>query len=84
VRQDSDISTQGTPPVYVIDMSEEQRDIKIVQTVEKFTVIYDYSSLGHSNKEQVDKAFDKKTGISPDRFTSRALKRTHHFEHTTH
>jgi hypothetical protein len=24
VRQDSDISTQGTEPVYVIDMSEEQ------------------------------------------------------------
>jgi hypothetical protein len=24
VRQDSDISTQGTAPVYVIDMSEEQ------------------------------------------------------------
>jgi hypothetical protein len=38
-------------------MSEEQINIKIVQTVEKFLVIYDYSSLGHSNKEEVDKAW---------------------------
>jgi hypothetical protein len=29
-----------------------------VQTVEKFPVIYDYSSPGHSNKEEVDKAWD--------------------------
>jgi hypothetical protein len=28
-----------------------------VQTVEKFLVIYDYSSPGHSNKEEVDKAW---------------------------
>jgi hypothetical protein len=53
-------------------MSEEQINVKIVQTVEKFPVIYDYSSPGHSNKEEVDKAwllgtFDNKTGISPDR-----------------
>jgi hypothetical protein len=48
VQQDSDISTQGTAPVYVIDMSEEQINIKTVQTVEKFPVIYDYSSPGHS------------------------------------
>jgi hypothetical protein len=34
VRQDSDISTQATAPVYVIDMSEEQMNIKIVQTVD--------------------------------------------------
>jgi hypothetical protein len=38
-------------------MSEEQINIKIVQTVEKFPVIYDYSSPGHSNKEEVDKAW---------------------------
>jgi hypothetical protein len=56
VHQDSDISTQGTAPVYVIDKSEEQINIKIVQTVDKFLVIYDYSSPGHSNKEEVDKA----------------------------
>jgi hypothetical protein len=37
-------------------MSEEQINIKIVQTVEKFPVIYEYSSPGHSNKEEVDKA----------------------------
>jgi hypothetical protein len=43
--------------MYVIDMSEEQINIKIVQTVEKFPVIYDYSSLGHSNKEEIDKAW---------------------------
>jgi hypothetical protein len=72
--------------VYVIDMSEEQINIKMVQTVEKFPVIYNYSSPGHSNKEEVDKGwtFDSKTGISPDRLTSRALKRTHHVEHTRH
>jgi hypothetical protein len=28
--------------------------------------------------------FDNKPGISPDRLTSRALKRTYHVEHTTH
>jgi hypothetical protein len=28
-----------------------------VETVEKFPVIYDYSSPGHSNKEEVDKAW---------------------------
>jgi hypothetical protein len=39
--------------VYVIDMSEEQINIKIVQTVEIFSVMYDYSSPGHSNKEEV-------------------------------
>jgi hypothetical protein len=48
---------QGTAPVYVIDISEEQINIKIVLTVEKFLVIYDYSSPGHSNKEEVDKAW---------------------------
>jgi hypothetical protein len=37
-------------------MSEEQINIKIVQTVEKFLVIYDYWLPGHSNKE-VDKAW---------------------------
>jgi hypothetical protein len=50
VRQDSNISTQGTAPVYVIDMSEEKINIKIVQTVEKFPVIY-------TNKKEVDKAW---------------------------
>jgi hypothetical protein len=34
--------------VYGIDMSEEQINIKTVKTVEKFPVIYDYSSPGHS------------------------------------
>jgi hypothetical protein len=34
-------------------MSEEEINIKIVQTVEKFPVIYDYSSPGQSNKEEV-------------------------------
>jgi hypothetical protein len=49
--------TQGTAPMYVIDISEEQINIKIMQTVEeKFPVIYDYSFPGHSNKE-VDKAW---------------------------
>jgi hypothetical protein len=43
--------------VYVIDMSEELINIKIVQTVEKFPVRYDYSSPGHSDKEEVDKAW---------------------------
>jgi hypothetical protein len=38
-------------------MSEEQINIKIVQTVEKFPVMYDYSSPEHSNKEGVDKAY---------------------------
>jgi hypothetical protein len=57
VRQDSDISTEGTEPVYVIDMSEEQINIKIVQTVEKFPVIYDYSSPGHSNKRRLAHMF---------------------------
>lgn len=38
-------------------MSEEQINIKIVQTVEKFPVIYDYSTPGHSNKVEVDKAW---------------------------
>ncbi|XP_021922406.1 uncharacterized protein LOC110831102 [Zootermopsis nevadensis] len=38
-------------------MSEEQTNIKIVQTVEKFPVIYDYLSPGHSNKEEIDKAW---------------------------
>jgi hypothetical protein len=71
VRQDSDISTQGTASVYVIDMSEEQINIKIVQTVEK--------SPGHSNKEEVGKAWL----FSPDRLTSRELKRTRQVEHTT-
>jgi hypothetical protein len=53
VQQDSDISTQGTAPVYVIDMSEEQITITIVQTVEKVPArrVYDYWSPGHSNKE---------------------------------
>jgi hypothetical protein len=67
--------------VYVIDMNEEQINIKIVQTVEKFPVIYDYSSPGRSDKEEVDKAWH---AVSPDRSASRALKRTHHVEHTTH
>jgi hypothetical protein len=43
--------------VYVTDMSDEQINIKIVQTIEKFPVIYDYSSPGHSNTEEVDKAW---------------------------
>jgi hypothetical protein len=38
-------------------MSVEQINIKIVQTVEKFPVIYDYSSPGHSYEEEVDKAW---------------------------
>jgi hypothetical protein len=59
----------------------QQINIKIVQTVDKFPVIYDYSSPGHSNKEEVDKAWH---AVSPDRLTSHALKRTHHVEHTTH
>jgi hypothetical protein len=70
VREDSDISTQRTAPVYVIDMSEEQRHTKIVQTVEKFPVIYDYSSPSHSNKEEVDKAwhaFSKEVDIDGKR-----------------
>jgi hypothetical protein len=52
--------------MYVIDMSEEQVNMKIVQTVEKVPVIYDYSSPGHSDKEQVDKgwcAVSKKVNI---------------------
>jgi hypothetical protein len=81
VRQDSDISTQRTGPVYVIDMSEEQLNIRIVQTVEKFPIIYDYSSPGHRNKEEVDKAWHAVS--KEDRLTSRAPKRTHHVEHTT-
>jgi hypothetical protein len=52
VRHDSDISTQGTAPVYVIDMSEEQINIKIVQTVEKLAEEVSYRILG---------TFDKKT-----------------------
>jgi hypothetical protein len=59
--------------VCVIDTSEEQINIKIVQTVEKFPVIYDYSSPGHSDEEEVDEAWH---AVSPDRVTSRALKRT--------
>jgi hypothetical protein len=43
--------------VYVIDMSEEQINIKTVQTVEKFPVMYDYSSPGHSDEEEVDEAW---------------------------
>jgi hypothetical protein len=38
-------------------MSEEQINIKIVQTVEKFSVIQDFWSPGSSNKEDVDKAW---------------------------
>jgi hypothetical protein len=38
-------------------MSEEQINMKIMQTVEKFPIIYDYTSPGHSNKKQVDKAW---------------------------
>jgi hypothetical protein len=38
-------------------MSKEQINIKIMQTVEKFPVIYDYSSPGHSNKGEVDEAW---------------------------
>jgi hypothetical protein len=57
VRQDSDISIQGAAAMYVIDISKEQINIKIMQTVEKFPVIYDYSSPGHSDKEEVDKAW---------------------------
>jgi hypothetical protein len=34
-------------------MSEEQINIKIVETVEKFPVICDYSSAGHSDKEDI-------------------------------
>jgi hypothetical protein len=37
-------------------MSEEQINIKILQTVEKFPIIYDYSSPAHSD-EEVDKAW---------------------------
>jgi hypothetical protein len=66
VQQDSDISTH-------IDMSEEQINIKTVQTVEEFPVMYDYSSPGHSDEEEVDKAWH---AVPPDRVTSRALKRT--------
>jgi hypothetical protein len=69
-------------------MSEEQINIKIVQTVEKFPVIYDYSSVVEKLSEEVPYrilgTFDNKTGISPDRLTSHALKRMHHVEHTTH
>jgi hypothetical protein len=43
--------------MYIIDMSEEQINIKIMQTVEKFPVIHDYSSPGHSNKEEVDETW---------------------------
>jgi hypothetical protein len=43
--------------MYVIGTNEKQISIKIVQTVEKLPVIYDYSSPGHSNKEEVDKAW---------------------------
>jgi hypothetical protein len=46
-------------------MSEEQINIKIMQTVEK--------SPGHSDKEEVDEAWH---AVSPNRVTSRALKRT--------
>jgi hypothetical protein len=48
---------QGTAPKSVIDMSEEQINIKIVQMVEKFPVTYNYSPPGHSNEEEVDKAW---------------------------
>jgi hypothetical protein len=51
VRQDSDINTQGTAPVYVIDMSEEQININIVsrflnggETLKKFLIGF----WGHS------------------------------------
>jgi hypothetical protein len=43
--------------VYVNDKSEKQISIKIVLTVEKFQVIYDDSSPGHSNKEEIHKAW---------------------------
>jgi hypothetical protein len=38
-------------------MSEERINIQIVQTDEKFPVMYDYSSPGHSKEEEVDKAW---------------------------
>ncbi|XP_063223257.1 uncharacterized protein LOC134531476 [Bacillus rossius redtenbacheri] len=37
-------------------MSEEEV-IKLVQAVEKFPVIYNYSMAGHSNKDELDKAW---------------------------
>jgi hypothetical protein len=70
--------------VHVIDMSEERINIKIVQMVEKFPVIYDYYYYYYYYPYRILGTFDNETGISQDRLTSRALKRTHHVEHTTH
>jgi hypothetical protein len=68
VRQDWDISTQGTAPVYVIDMCSYPAS----SIISKLSEEAPYRILG---------TFDNKTGISSDRLTSRALKRTHHVEH---
>ncbi|XP_068082594.1 uncharacterized protein [Anabrus simplex] len=38
-------------------MNEEQINIKLMQSVEKYRIIYDYLLPGHSNKNEVDKAW---------------------------
>ncbi|KAJ4429956.1 hypothetical protein ANN_22160 [Periplaneta americana] len=38
-------------------MSEEKINIRLIEAVEKFPIIYDYTLPGHSNKDDLDKAW---------------------------